>query len=80
MEFLKYPLIAASLVLGCAIPGKALDKTDFETLQEALTPDSNELWRQIPWTISLLDGQRKAVAENKPIFIWAMDGHPLGCT
>ena len=34
----------------------------------------------IPWKISLREAQRAAVSEKKPIFIWAMDGHPLGCT
>ena len=24
--------------------------------------------------------QAQAAAAGKPIFIWAMDGHPLGCT
>jgi hypothetical protein len=37
-------------------------------------------WRSIPWELDLLEAQRKAVESSKPIFIWAMDGHPLGCT
>jgi len=28
----------------------------------------------------VLDAQAAAAREGKPIFIWAMDGHPLGCT
>jgi len=28
----------------------------------------------------VLDAQAAATREGKPIFIWAMDGHPLGCT
>jgi hypothetical protein len=28
----------------------------------------------------LLEAQRIAAEAKKPIFIWAMDGHPLGCT
>jgi len=66
---------------GAASPGRAeLDKSDFDRLEEALQPDTAERWRQIPWRISLLEGQRAAASEGKPIFIWAMDGHPLGCT
>ncbi|HAD59698.1 MAG TPA: hypothetical protein DCG12_10675 [Planctomycetaceae bacterium] len=49
-------------------------------LLEELTPPADEPWRSIPWKIDVLDGQRTASAENKPLFIWAMDGHPLGCT
>lgn len=42
--------------------------------------DRNEAWRTIPWKTNLIKAQHLAVAESKPIFIWAMDGHPLGCT
>ncbi|MFT5467366.1 MAG: hypothetical protein ACI8UO_002470, partial [Verrucomicrobiales bacterium] len=57
-----------------------LDETTFEKLHAELQPDMTEPWRQIPWKISVLDAQRIAAREGKPIFIWAMDGHPLGCT
>jgi hypothetical protein len=49
-------------------------------LHKLLQPNQDELWRTIPWQIGLLDAQRIAAREKKPIFIWAMDGHPLGCT
>lgn len=80
----KTHLVVAALV-GCfsavtSLGLAELDESDFDLLQESLQPDSSEAWRQIPWRISLLDGQRAAVEEEKPIFIWAMDGHPLGCT
>jgi hypothetical protein len=29
---------------------------------------------------SLWEARRKAAAEGKPILLWEMDGHPLGCT
>jgi hypothetical protein len=45
-----------------------------------LTPAEDVTWRLIPWRIELLAAQREAAAQNKPMFIWAMDGHPLGCT
>jgi hypothetical protein len=40
----------------------------------------HETWRTIPWKVSLIEAQAIAVRDRKPIFIWAMDGHPLGCT
>lgn len=49
-------------------------------LIEALEPGQEEVWRTIPWKLSVLEAQREAATEDKPIFIWAMDGHPLGCT
>ena len=48
-------------------------------LSEVNTP-LDKPWRQVPWKISLLEAQNQAARAGKPIFIWAMDGHPLGCT
>ena len=39
-----------------------------------------ETWRTIPWQTNLIDAQNLAAQVEKPLFIWAMDGHPLGCT
>ena len=57
-----------------------LTEQRFQQLHKQLQPAADELWRTIPWRTSLLEAQRHAVTEKKPIFIWAMDGHPLGCT
>lgn len=59
---------------------QGLSAVEFQALHTALKPKANEAWRSIPWKISLLDAQRVAAETQKPIFIWAMDGHPLGCT
>lgn len=55
-------------------------ESEFVRCQRELRPAQGELWRSIPWETSLLLGQAKAARQSKPIFIWAMDGHPLGCT
>jgi hypothetical protein len=72
----------AALVGRAQAPPAAagLDPKEFHRIQALLEPDLTEPWRTIPWKISLLAAQRTAVKEAKPIFIWAMDGHPLGCT
>ncbi len=57
-----------------------LSEADFKRLHGELRPAADEPWRTIPWKISLLDAQHAAAKSQKPIFIWAMDGHPLGCT
>ncbi len=43
------------------------------------TPDESA-WSAIPWLASFADGIRRADAERKPLLLWAMNGHPLGCT
>lgn len=74
-------LIAAAFLLpGTITRGDDLDQSQYTELRELLSPDSAELWRTIPWKISVLDARQAAAREGKPIFIWAMDGHPLGCT
>ncbi|MDA7881746.1 hypothetical protein N9A94_05520 [Akkermansiaceae bacterium] len=50
----------------------------FKSLHKSIQP-SKEAWTTIPWQSSLIPAQRLALKENKPLFIWAMDGHPMGC-
>lgn len=70
----SHVLLHADLVSGDLTPAR------FESLHRQLQPSPDETWRTVPWKIDLLDAQRTAAKEQKPIFIWAMDGHPLGCT
>ena len=58
----------------------ALTEAEFQKLHRELQPNPKATWRTIPWKTSVLDAQAAAAREGKPIFIWAMDGHPLGCT
>ena len=52
---------------------------DFNKLHNEVRPQTNEVWRTIPWKLSLLEAQRLAAREQKPIFVWAMAGNPLAC-
>ncbi|MFT4588781.1 MAG: hypothetical protein ACI8QF_002888 [Limisphaerales bacterium] len=58
----------------------AFSKHEFDRIQSELQLDTDAAWRSIPWQTSLLKAQAKAATERKPIFIWAMNGNPLGCT
>jgi hypothetical protein len=60
-------------------PGE-LSVDEFKTLHAQLQPAKDEPWRTIPWKVSLIEAQAAAARDGKLIFIWAMDGHPLGCT
>lgn len=63
-----------------ALPAAAeLNEADFQHLHRELQPPE-EAWTTIPWQSSLIPAQHQAAEEKKPLFIWAMDGHPLGCT
>jgi len=73
-------LVALAAPAGAQHEISPLSAKDALALHRSLTPSETPTWRTIPWKISLLDAQRAAIAQKKPIFIWAMDGHPLGCT
>ena len=77
----RYLLLAiAGVLLISGVVSAQFTEQEFRALHQQLKPAADEPWRTIPWKISLLDAQRIAAREKKPIFIWAMDGHPLGCT
>jgi hypothetical protein len=53
---------------------------DFAKLHGLIRPQTGEeKWQEIPWLADLWDARRKAADEGKPILLWEMDGHPLGC-
>jgi hypothetical protein len=41
--------------------------------------DGEDPFDGIPWEINLWDARTKAAAAGKPVLLWEMDGHPLGC-
>src|SRR4051812_17076520 len=50
-------------------------------LQKLIRPSAGEdRWAAIPWHTSLWEARKVAAKEGKPILLWEMDGHPLGCT
>ena len=69
-----------AIVVQSAKATDELNEVKFQQLHQSLQTSADEPWRQIPWEISLLNAQNSAAKSQKPIFIWAMDGHPLGCT
>lgn len=65
----------------CAGTGSTeITEAEFRRLHAQIRPPKGALWRSVPWKLSLIDAQQIAAAKQKPLFIWAMDGHPLGCT
>jgi hypothetical protein len=58
-----------------------LNDETFPSWQEAIRPRPEELaWRRIPWRTSLQAGLADAYSGGKPLLLWLMNGHPLGCT
>ena len=59
---------------------KPIGATEFRSLQKKLIPKRQGKWQRIPWMTDMLAARRRAIAEKKPLFMWSMNGHPLGCT
>jgi hypothetical protein len=57
----------------------ALTVAEFEKLHKELQPPADELWRSIPWHVSIVEAQHAAAKNGKPIFVWVASGEPLGC-
>lgn len=54
---------------------------DMEVVRAHVLPDADELaWKALGWRASLAQGVVEAQAAEMPILLWAMNGHPLGCT
>lgn len=53
---------------------------DAGDLHSKIVPQKDELaWLQIPWMSDLWAARKVASEKGKPIYLWEMDGHPLGC-
>ena len=54
---------------------------ELDRLLGEIIPRPEELaWQQIPWRPTFWGAALEAHAQEKPILLWAMNGHPLGCT
>ena len=56
-----------------------LRRAEVERLRRDLVPAGDELWETIPWRSDLLAARDEAMRTGRPLFLWAMNGHPLGC-
>ena len=72
------------LFWGCAtgVPSSfSLTEENCASVREQVLPKQSELaWMQIPWRPSFHEGVAEAQAKGKPVLLWVMNGHPLGCT
>lgn len=51
-----------------------------QKMQTVLPTEAEERWLQIPWRTNLMRARQEAQQQRKPLFLWIMNGHPLGCT
>ena len=68
-----------ALVAALVLLPDGLSVQEFEKLHRELQPPPGEAWLSIPWKTDLLEARAAAREQKKPILLWSMDGHPLGC-
>ncbi|MGC6426242.1 MAG: hypothetical protein ACON5H_04505 [Akkermansiaceae bacterium] len=57
----------------------ALSSADGQLIAEILPKPSETEWQKISWRTDLWEARKEAAKAKKPIYLWEMDGHPLGC-
>ena len=63
------------------VPEPRLDRSEYRTWQKYLRPTAEEAaFEAIPWLPTFGDGIRAAEDAQRPLLLWVMNGHPLGCT
>lgn len=83
---LMTPLSILLLLNVCLIPISSddpvcsLEEQPLKNWKQAIEPGPEDRWLTIPWHTSLHEGLKKAGEEGKPMLLWLMNGHPLGCT
>jgi hypothetical protein len=58
-----------------------LNDSNYAVWRDHILPTAGDLaWQEIPWLTTFTDGILAADAAGKPLLLWTMNGHPLGCT
>ena len=81
--FVMSVIIGSFFLTGCSTNKEQfiLTSKSYEIWRDYITPTKNEsLWKSIPWRSSFREGLIDADENQKPMLLWAMNGHPLGCT
>ena len=77
----RSPLMTAALLAAWSLAAQELKDESFDTCYSYILPKESELaWRTIGWRGTLGEAWLEAQQKDMPILLWAMNGHPCGCT
>jgi len=58
-----------------------LTSKDYSVWRNYILPSEKErIFLSLPWQRTFADGIVEANRVDKPVLLWTMNGHPLGCT
>jgi hypothetical protein len=71
----------AVVLAVAAEPAAELNDTTFAKWRDRIRPKSEEMcFATVNWLPTFWEGVIAAQKQDKPILLWAMNGHPLACT
>jgi hypothetical protein len=71
--------LVLALMAGADHP--ELTQATYQKWHDYILPKPQELgFRAIAWRPSFWDAVIEAQEKEKPVLLWTMNGHPLGCT
>ena len=74
-------LLGPLLLLAVAAPPAELNDQTYTQWRDHIRPKGEELcFETVPWLPTYWDAVIEAQRQDKPILLWAMNGHPLACT
>jgi hypothetical protein len=74
-----HSLLFASITALGQVP--VLDDKSFDRWRDYVRPHAEEeRYLEIAWRESFYSAINEAWETDRPILLWAMNGHPLGCT
>ena len=76
---MRYTVIPGAIAAQGQEP--VLDDQSFERWRDYIRPHAEEqCYLEIPWRESFYVAINEARKTDRPVLLWAMNGHPLGCT
>lgn len=73
--------LAPAIPTSPAAAAEPIRPAQLNDLLTTIKPGKDEdRWAAIPWLTDLWQARQLAAKQGKPILLWEMDGHPLGCT
>lgn len=76
-------MLAALLLIpmASAFQAEELTEKSYDRIRDYILPKGDEeKWKAIEWRTTFWDGVIDAQKEDKPVMLYAMNGHPFGCT
>jgi len=81
---MRMPLVALFAICAVAMPLHAqtdLNDKTFDKWRDRIRPTNEDVcYKTVDWLPTFWDGVIAAQNDEKPILLWAMNGHPLACT